>query len=185
VSKVKKKMLAMVTVLAVGLTVSASSAASADHGKTKAKEQLSSFLSGLVSNGTINQSQADAIIKAAESAAEAAKSVMKEKHDAFDAVITSTLGISLDTLKSRLKAGESLATIAGDKKDVLISALIAEINKQIDAALAAGKITTTQATAQKAKTTERVTTMVNNVKNFAKKGHGKGPKGSTISFKAA
>jgi nickel-dependent lactate racemase len=139
VNKVKKKMLAMVTVLAVGFTVSASSAASADHGKTKAREQLSSFLSGLVSNGTINQSQADAIIKAAESAAEAAKSVMKQKHNAFDAVITSTLGISLDTLKSRLKAGESLAAIAGDKKDALISALIAEINKQIDAALAAGK----------------------------------------------
>jgi hypothetical protein len=173
VSKVKKKMLAMVTVLAVGLTVSASSAASADLGKTKVKEQLSSFLSGLVSNGTINQSQLDAIMKAAESAAKAAQSIMKEKHDAIDAVITSTLGISLDTLKSRLKAGESLSTIAGDKKDALISALIAEINKQIDAALAAGKITATQATAQKAKTTERVTNIVNNVKNFAKKGHGK------------
>ncbi len=60
-------------------------------------------------------------------------------------------GISLDTLTTRLKAGESLATIAGDKKDALIAAMIAEINKQIDAALAAGKITTTQASAQKAK----------------------------------
>ena len=56
---------------------------------------------------------------------------------------------------------------------------------QIDAALAAGKITTTQASAQKAKTTERVTNMVNKVKEFGKKGHGKGSKASTISFKAA
>ena len=179
----KKKLVATVTALVVGLTVSATGAASADH--RGGKEQISSFLSGLVSNGTITQSQADAITKAAENAAAAAKTVMKEKHAAFDAVITSTLGISLDTLTTRLKAGESLATIAGDKKDALIAALITEINKQIDAALAAGKINTTQASAQKAKTTERVTNMVNKVKEIGKKGHGKGQRASTISFKAA
>jgi nickel-dependent lactate racemase len=182
---VKRKVIAIATALAIGVSITATSVASADHGGGKGKEQLSSFLSGLVSNGTITQSQADAIVKAAENAATAAKSLMKEKHDAFDSVITSTLGITLDNLKSRLKAGESLAAIAGDKKDALISALIAEINKQIDAAVTAGKITTTQATAQKAKTSERVTKMVNNVKEFGKKGHGKGLKGSAISFKAA
>jgi hypothetical protein len=144
--------------------------ASADQGR--GKERISSFLSGLVSNGTLTQSQADAITKAAENAAVAAKTAMKEKHAAFDAVITSTLGISLDTLTTRLK-------------DALIAAMIVEINKQIDTALAAGKITTTQASAQKAKTTERVTNMVNKVKEFGKKGHGKGQRASTISFKAA
>jgi 3-hydroxyacyl-CoA dehydrogenase len=178
-----KKALAAVAALVIGLSVSATSMASADQGR--GKEPISSFLSGLVSNGTITQSQADAITKAAQDSAAAARTVMKEKHAAFDAVITSTLGISLDTLTSRLKAGESLATIAGDKKDALISAMIAEINKQIDAALAAGKITTTEASAQKAKTTERVTNMVNKVKEFGKKAHGKGAKASTISFKAA
>jgi 3-hydroxyacyl-CoA dehydrogenase len=179
----KKKVIATVTALVVGLTVSATGVASADQ--RGGKERISSFLSGLVSNGTITQSQADAITKAAENAAAATKTVMKEKHAAFDAVITSTLGISLDTLTTRLKAGESLATIAGDKKDALIAALITEINKQIDAALAAGKINTTQASAQKAKTTERVTNMVNKVKGIGKKGHGKGQRASTISFKAA
>jgi nickel-dependent lactate racemase len=133
----KKKVIATVTAIVVGLTVSATSVASADH--RGGKERISSLLSGLVSNGTITQSQADAITKAAENAAAAAKTIMKEKHAAFDAVITSTLGISIDTLTTRLKAGESLATIAGDKKDALIAALITEINKQIDAALAAGK----------------------------------------------
>ena len=49
-----------------------------------------------------------------------------------DSVITSTLGISLDTVVSRLKAGETLSTIAGDKKSALITALAAEINKQIE-----------------------------------------------------
>lgn len=179
----KKKVLAAVTTLIVGVCITSTGVASADHGR--GKERISSLLSGLVSNGTITQSQADAIVKAAETAAAGAKDVIKEKHDALDALITSTLGISEDTLKSRLKAGESLATIAGNKKDALITALAAEINKQIDGALAAGKITATQAGDQKAKTTERVTNMVNNVKEFGKKAHGKGAKASTTSFKAA
>jgi len=63
--------------------------------------------------------------------------------------------------------------------------LIVEVNRQIDAALAAGKITTTQASAKKAKTSERVTNMVNKVREIGKKGVGKGQRGSTISFKAA
>ena len=151
---------------------------------------LDGILSGLVTKGTITQVQADAIQAAVLSAAETAKANRPAKvggpdRAALDALISSTLGISSATIKSRLLAGETLAAIAGDKKDALIAAMIAEINKQIDAALAAGKITTTQASAQKAKTTERVTNMVNKVKEFGKKGHGKGQRASTISFKAA
>jgi len=148
------------------------------------------MLSGLVSNGTITQSQADAIIKAAEDMRAATKSIRDANRSALDSVITSTLGISLDTLTSRLKAGETLATIAGDKKSALITALVAEINKQIDAALAAGKITANQAAAQKAKSVDRVTNMVNNVKGFGKKANRPGvlpkpTKASPTSFKTA
>ncbi|MTA98994.1 MAG: hypothetical protein F2539_00005, partial [Actinobacteria bacterium] len=74
----KRKVLATAVALAVSLSVSATSVASADQGR--GKERISSFLSGLVSNGTITQSQADAITKAAENAAAAAKTIMKEKH---------------------------------------------------------------------------------------------------------
>ena len=90
--------------------------------------------------------------------------------DRLDAVVTSTLGISLDAVSARMKAGESLAQIAGTKKDALIAALTAEVNKQIDSAVTAGKVTAAQATAQKAKTAERVTNMVNNVKYKGYKG---------------
>jgi hypothetical protein len=48
--------------------------------------------------------------------------------------------------------------------------LIAEINKQIDAAVSAGKLTAAQATTQKAKTTERVNDMVNKLKPMGHKG---------------
>jgi len=162
-----KKLVAAIAATAIVLNVSATAVASADNGKGRAA--MSSLLSGLVSNGTITQSQADAITKAAQDARAAAKGVMDKNREAINSVITSTLGISLDSLKSRLKAGESLATIAGDKKAALITAISAEINKQIDAAVTAGKLTAAQATAQKMKTTERVTNMVERIKSRGEK----------------
>jgi len=162
-----KKLVAAIAATAIVLNVSATAVASADNGKGRAG--ISSLLSGLVSNGTITQSQADAITKAAQDARAAAKGVMDKNREAIDSAITSTLGISLDSLKSRLKAGESLATIAGDKKAALITAISAEINKQIDAAVTAGKLTAAQATAQKMKTTERVTNMVERIKSKGEK----------------
>ena len=183
-----KKLFAVITSTAIVLSVSSTSTAFADN--NRGEKKISSMLSGLVSNGTITQSQADAIIKAAEAMKVASKSIRDANRSALDSVITSTLGISLESVVSRLKAGESLATIAGDKKSALITALAAEINKQIDAALAAGKITANQATAQKAKSVDRVTNMVNNVKGFGKKANRPGmlPKptnASPTSFKTA
>ena len=183
-----KKLLAVITSTAIVLSVSTTSTAFADN--EKGEKRMSSMLSGLVSNGTITQSQADAIIKAAEGMRAASKSIKDANRTALDSVITSTLGISLETLTSRLKAGETLSSIAGDKKSALITALAAEINKQIDAALAAGKITANQATAQKAKSVERVTNMVNNVRGFGKKANRPGmlpkpTKASSTSFKTA
>ena len=162
-----KKLVAAIAATAIVLNVSATAVASADNGKGRAG--ISSLLSGLVSNGTITQSQADAITKAAQDARAATKGVMDKNREAINTVITSTLGISLDTVKSRLKAGESLATIAGDKKAALITAISAEINKQIDAAVTAGKLTAAQATVQKMKTTERVTNMVERIKSKGEK----------------
>ena len=183
-----KKLLAVITSTAIVLSVSSTSTAFADS--EKGEKRMSSMLSGLVSNGTITQSQADAIIKAAEGMRAASKSIRDANRTALDSVITSTLGISLETLTSRLKAGETLSSIAGDKKSALITALAAEINKQIDAALVAGKITADQATAQKGKSVERVTNMVNNVRGFGKKANRPGvlPKptsASSTSFKTA
>lgn len=161
----KKRLVAAVVSTAVALTVSGTTFASADDrmGGREGKG-INSLLSTLVTNGTITQAQADAIAKAAQDLRGAAKAVKEANRASLDAVITSTLGISLDTVKSRMKSGESLAQIAGDKKDALITALSAEVNKQIDAAVAAGKVSAAQAAAQKAKTTERVTAMVNNLK---------------------
>ena len=61
-----KKLVAAIAATAIALNVSATAVASADNGKGRAG--ISSLLSGLVSNGTITQSQADAITKAAQDA---------------------------------------------------------------------------------------------------------------------
>jgi len=167
----KKKVVAAIATTAVALTLTGGSLASAHDGKGGfGGDKISSLLSTLVSKGTITQSQADAIVAAATAAKAAGKAEMDKNRAAIDAVLTSTLGISSETIKSRLKAGETLAAIAGDKKAALITALSAEINKQIDAAVTAGKLTSAQATTEKAKTTERVTNMVERTKGFGHKG---------------
>ncbi len=182
----RKKVIAVVTTAALALSVGTASIASA-HGGMGGKggkgAGLTTLLSDLVAKGTITQSQADAIVKAqsdAKALAEANRptEAEREAHRVAElAVVTSTLGITEATLKSRLKAGESLATIAGAKKDALIAALVAFETKEIDARVTAGKLTAAQATAVKANLTAMVTEKVNSVKGFGKKGHGKGGKG--------
>jgi len=157
-----KKLIATIATAAVALTISTGSVALADDGK--GKDRLGSLLSGLVAKGTITQSQADAIVKAQTDAMAAGKAAMETNRAAVDAVVTATLGITTDAIKARLKAGESLATIAGAKKDTLIAAITAEINRQIDAAVVTGKLTAAQATERKAKTAENVTKRVNNLR---------------------
>jgi len=145
---------------------------------------LDGILSGLVTKGTITQEQANAIKAAVVAAAETAKANRPPKNGgadraAKDALIASTLGIDSATIKARLKAGETLAAIAGAKKDELISVLVAERTKKIDAAVAAGKITAEKAATLKSGLVAHVTEEINEVKGKGKgkRGHG-GPMGA-------
>ena len=130
--------------------------------------QLASVLAGLVTKGTITQAQADAITTA-YNAAEAAEHANDGQgpRGGFGprgnklTIISSTLGIDTATIQSRLKAGETLAAIAGSKTNALIAALVADESKQIDAAVTAGKLTADQAATLKANLTAHVTAEVN------------------------
>ena len=94
-----KKLIAAVVSTAVALSVSGASFASADDrmGGREGKG-INSLLSTLVNNGTITQSQADAIAKAATDLRGAAKAMKEANRASLDAVITSTLGITLDSV---------------------------------------------------------------------------------------
>lgn len=131
---------------------------------------LAATLSALVAKGTITQAQADAI-NAAAAAAETAKHAARDADHAtkdadrvaLEALISKTIGVDSATIRTRLAAGESLGAIAGAKKAELISVLVADKTKRIDADVTAGKLTAAQATTLKAGLTAHVTAEVDSV----------------------
>ena len=153
---------------------------------------LAAMLSALVAKGTITQTQADAVLAAANAAKAAADAMRPAKpdHAARLALIATTIGVDAAAIQTRLAAGETLAAIAGAKKDALIAALVADETKRIDAAVAAGQMTAAQATAKKTNLTAHVTAEVNSVRPMGGKlGHkggkgGHGPKGGVAGATA-
>ena len=172
----KKKIIATVVTIAA-LTASSVGIATA-HEKGLGKN---SIIPELVTAGTITQAQADAITKkinekhAAKDAERVENQASRVAHKAaVDSLVSSTIGLDSTTIKARLAAGESLATIAGVKKDALIAALVALETTRIDANVTAGKFTAAQAATLKAKLAAHITEHVNAVggKGLGHKGHG-------------
>ena len=156
----KKKIWAATALSGVAISLGTAGVASA-HGFGGGKGKgLSTVLSGLVSKGTLTQSQVDAINKGLDDLRASAQADRDAKRAADIKVITDTLGITAADLQTRLQAGDSLATIAGAKKDALIAAIVAAKTKDIDAAVTAGKLTAAQATTMKANLKDHVTKMV-------------------------
>ena len=177
-----KKRIAAVAITIAALTTGSLSVASA-HGPAGKGLAKDTVLAELVKAGTITQAQADAISKKFEdfkakmdTNRAAFKAEHEARHAAREALVASTLGIDAATIKSRIVAGETLAAIAGTKKDALIAALVAFETKEIDAAVTAGKLTAAQATTLKANLTAHVTAGVEKVKGpkGVKDGKGKG-----------
>ena len=196
----KKKVAAIVitTVALTAGTVGISSAASKSSvtrvsvtqasaaGVKGPRQEVATVLAGLVTKGTITQAQSDAIT-AALAAAETAEHANdpqggpegKGRPDpaALLTLISTTIGIDSATVKTRLAAGETLAAIAGTKKDALIAALVADETKRIDAAVTAGKLTAAQATTLKSTLTAHITDEVNSTRPVGPMGGGKGGRG--------
>jgi len=184
----KKKVAAIVitTIALTAGTVGVSSASSkstttrvsvaqaSNNGVKGPRAEVAAVLTALVTKGTITQAQADAITAALTAAEAKPLGANKEAHLAL---ISSTIGVDAATIKTRLAAGETLAAIAGAKKDALITALVADETKRIDAAVTAGKLTAAQATTLKSTLTAHVTTEVNSVRPMGPKGGDKGDRG--------
>jgi argininosuccinate lyase len=161
-----KKRIAAVAITIAALTGGSLAVASAHDGAGKGQAKAT-VLADLVKAGTITQAQADAITKKFDDfkttmdANKAANKAARDAHHAAEeALVASTLGIDAATIKSRLAAGESLATIAGAKKAALISALVAFETKEIDARVTAGTLTAAQATTLKADLTAHVLSLI-------------------------
>ncbi len=132
--------------------------------------ELKAVLATLITNKTLTQAQADAIL-AALVAARAAKPVThiedEPEHSAKPVLnitlIASTLGVDTATVTAGIAAGKSLATIAGAKRAALITALVADATKTIDASVTAGKLTPAKAATMKAALLAQITAQVDAV----------------------
>ena len=143
---------------------------------------VAAVLAELVKAGTITQAQSDAISKALVNAPAAAKAAAEAQRVAHEKLIADTVGVAWADIQTRLQAGETLAAIAGAKKDALITALVKEATDRITADVAAGRLTEAQATDLKTGLTERITADVSSIHKapaaMGKGGNGKGAKGT-------
>ena len=138
---------------------------------------LATALANLVERGTITRAQADAVKAevrsvAPERGAGGPGRGRGHREVALSAAAT-VLGVEETALKAELRAGKTLATIAGERNvalDAVAKALVDEATKRIDAAVADGRLTEAQATKAKAGLEERVTRFVN--EGFAAGGPG-------------
>jgi hypothetical protein len=143
-------------------------------GPRGASDGLIAVLAELVKAGTITQAQSDAISKAMVNAPAAAKAAAEAQKAAHEKLIADTVGLAWADIVTRLNAGETLAAIAGAKKDALVAALVKEATDRITADVAAGRLTEAQATVRKTGLTERIIAEISSVRKAPKAKGGNG-----------
>jgi hypothetical protein len=181
-------------ILAVGaggaIAVTPASATTSDNAVTSRLANIKSALSGLVSDGTLTQAQADKVAATLNSKMPNGKGGpgghmggmggmdMTKTHEA----VAKALGLTTDKLNAALTGGKSLADVAKDQKvsvGPLVKIMVAAHEAKLAAAVKDGKITQDQADKMKASLTQRITDRVNGVRPDMGPGHG--PRGSGMS----
>lgn len=149
-------------------------------------EALKKALSGLVSDGTITQKQADAVAEALTKSDTFGPGRHGFGHGLGGPGINldtaaKTLGITAAELRQALQDGDTLAEVAqqhGVKVQTLVDALVAAATQRIDTAIAEGRLTKDRAAQMKADLNERITELVNEGMPARDKfgpGHHRGP----------
>lgn len=170
-----KRVTSIVLTGAVGLgglttgLVLAPAAVMAQTGGTTSSDALSDrvsriaqALSGLVSDGTIDQRQADAVATALADKLPG-RGVRGPRGGMSLHAAAAVLGVTEDALRTALQGGQTLAGVAESKgvgRQALIDALVAAASKRLDAEVAEGDLTQAQADQRKTGLVERVTAQV-------------------------
>jgi len=164
---------------AVGaVAITPASATTSDNVVTSRLASIKSALSGLVSNGTLTQAQADKVAGTLDSqlplrgmggpGSRFGMMGMTQTHDAA----AKALGMTSDELYTAVQGGKSLADIAKDQKvsvGSLVKAMVAAAESQLATAVKDGTLTQAQADTMKSSLTQRITDQVNGVRT------GRGP----------
>ena len=134
------------------------------------KKALENRVDAQVAAGTITKAQGDALKARIESGEypviTGGLGFGGHGHDGLGhlSAAAAYLGLSESDLQTQLASGKSLADIAkaqGKSVDGLVAALLAAEKKELDAAVAAGRLTQTQADQMLANAKQRLTGMVN------------------------
>ena len=123
-------------------------------------------LAPLVANGTITQSQADAVIAALEAARPEGGPGFGHGfgHGADLEAAATAIGITEDELRTALQSGQSLAEIAqahGVTPQAVIDALVVDAKADVAERVTSGDITQAEADQKLAALADRITAMVN------------------------
>ncbi len=124
-----------------------------------AGSKLAEALSGLVSQGTITQEQANKVEQALTDAREEAwadrEAHRAEQREEMDSLLQETLGMTMDDVREQLRAGSTLREIAGDNADELVAGMAELLSQRLDEAVADGRLTQEQADEALARAAER------------------------------
>lgn len=161
--------------LTTGLVVAPAIAAAATQENTAAAavgdrlSKIKGALSGLVSDGTITQAQADRVATTLdERLPQRRPGSGPHGHRGLGgsrslASAAATLGSSVEELRTALRSGQSLADVAQSKgvsRDTLVGALVDAAKKHLAEDVGTGRLTQAQADARAADLTARVTQQV-------------------------
>lgn len=160
---------------AVGaVAMTPASATTSDNAVTSRLAGIKSALSGLVSDRTLTQAQADKVASTLDSQLPLGSGRggmggrpggigMTQSHDAA----ATALGLTGEELYTAMQGGNSLADVAKDHKvsvDSLVKAMVADAEGDLAAAVKAGAMTQAQADTSKSSLAERITDQVNAVR---------------------
>lgn len=124
---------------------------------------FASVLQPLVSDGTLTQAQADAVLAALQAAAPQGGPRMARLE-----TVAGVLGITADEVRTAVQGGQTIADLAvanGKTAQDVIDALVAEVEQHFADEVASGEHTQADADARIADATTRITEFVNNTQS--------------------
>lgn len=146
--------------------LSADTAALAQDDTTTTSEvasPLEEVLEGLVADGVITQTQADAIEEALADQAPLRRGFRHHGGPSLE-VAAETIGIDVAELRAALVEGDSIADVAEAQDadvDSVVAALVAHANERLDQAVTDGRISAESADERRADIADRVEAFVN------------------------
>ena len=176
---------------AVGaVAMTPASATTSDNAVTSRLANIKSALSGLVSDGTLTQSQADKVAGTLDSKlpkrGERGERGPGGRFGGMGKIqreaAAKALGLTPDKLQTALKGGKSLADVAKSQKvsvDSLVKAMVTAVEGELATAVKDGTLTQAKADKMKSSLTQRITNRVNRVR--PDRGPGRGPRDAARS----